>query len=188
MPDHPRTATCRNCASQFTYSSGGGLHRPLCQACEATYKWCPKCGYAMVREAFHHDVRNRDGLSGMCRRCISEKHKKHHYTYSPEQRRRSKLKSRYGVTPEQFDEMVERQAGLCAICSVSLKSDVDRFAHVDHCHETMIFRGVLCAPCNKGLGHFRDDVDRLTAAALYLIRAREVPTEDAVRFRKVGGQ
>lgn len=38
----------------------------------------------------------------------------------------------------------------------------------DHCHVSGEFRGTLCDACNKGLGLFRDDPERLRKAAIYL--------------------
>lgn len=88
--------------------------------------------------------------------------------------RASMLKSKYGVTPEQFDEMLKAQNFKCAICGTD-KNERHRFGrkipfHVDHCHETGIVRGLLCGHCNRGLGDFRDSVSALEKAATYLKR------------------
>jgi hypothetical protein len=53
----------------------------------------------------------------------------------------------------------------CPICSVPLDGVV---VVMDHDHETGKKRGLLCDPCNKGLGFFRDDPNILTRAAEYL--------------------
>lgn len=53
----------------------------------------------------------------------------------------------------------------CAICGGP--SEV-----VDHDHETGEVRGVLCRPCNIGLGHFHDQTERLASAILYLDQRR----------------
>lgn len=39
---------------------------------------------------------------------------------------------------------------------------------IDHCHETMKLRGVLCNNCNKGIGHLKDSIPNLEAAIKYL--------------------
>lgn len=41
-------------------------------------------------------------------------------------------------------------------------------AHVDHCHGTGLLRGLLCSPCNSGLGLMKDDLTRVKKAAEYL--------------------
>lgn len=55
----------------------------------------------------------------------------------------------YGITLEQWDEMVIAQSGRCAIC--------DRMTNLvtDHCHESGRVRELLCSNCNSGLGHFK---------------------------------
>lgn len=45
--------------------------------------------------------------------------------------------------------------------------------HLDHCHESGVFRGWLCASCNLGIGNLGDDLDGVEKAASYLRRARE---------------
>ena len=62
-------------------------------------------------------------------------------------------------------EMIE-EAGVCALCGDPVQADHN--AHIDHCHETKVIRGVLCKLCNNGLGFFRDDVELLKKAIVYL--------------------
>lgn len=52
----------------------------------------------------------------------------------------------------------------CAICT----NPVNMSSHLDHCHTTGVYRGVLCHHCNVGIGHFRDNVEALQAAICYL--------------------
>lgn len=63
--------------------------------------------------------------------------------------------------------MKDDQIGRCGICEELLPSDT-KHIHVDHCHETNITRGLLCASCNKGLGFFKDSVPNLEKAISYL--------------------
>jgi hypothetical protein len=79
--------------------------------------------------------------------------------------RRSVLKHRYGLTPEELDTLIAAQGGKCAICG-----EVPRRFHVDHDHKTGARRGFLCGPCNTALGLFKDDPKRLRAAIRYLAR------------------
>lgn len=78
----------------------------------------------------------------------------------------SQRRSKYGVSPEQYDEMRERQGG-CAVCGAERSVD-GRALAVDHDHQTGHVRGLLCSSCNQGIGRFKDNPERLRAAALYL--------------------
>ncbi len=79
--------------------------------------------------------------------------------------RRSWLKQ-YGITPEQYDEMVEEQEGRCAICG-ELPPEGERL-HVGHCHRKGALRKLLCRSCNTALGLLRDSPELLRKAAEYL--------------------
>lgn len=79
----------------------------------------------------------------------------------------AKYLSRYGMTLEEYDVLLASQNGVCPICG-GTRSGGDRRMPVDHCHVTGKVRGILCDPCNKGLGHFKDDLERLRAAVAYL--------------------
>lgn len=71
----------------------------------------------------------------------------------------------YGLTKDDYEILLKHQDGRCAICRSPPKGK--RLA-VDHCHTTGRVRGLLCEPCNHGLGKFADDPERCRAAAAYL--------------------
>ena len=77
-----------------------------------------------------------------------------------------RLRQTYGLSPEAYAAMIERQSGRCAICRRNA------LLHVDHDHESGAVRGLLCRRCNTGLGQFGDDLDLLLLAADYLKTAK----------------
>lgn len=80
-------------------------------------------------------------------------------------RKRSELKRLYGLTMEQYHQMLEQQNGRCAICkSLPGKRRLD----VDHNHITNAVRGLLCSRCNRMLGAAHDRADVLRLAIRYL--------------------
>lgn len=81
--------------------------------------------------------------------------------------RKTALK-KYGITPEDYDEMYSKQEGKCAICK-SHQLSLKKKLCVDHCHKTGKVRGLLCNNCNLGLGSFKDDKIILETAIKYLI-------------------
>lgn len=83
------------------------------------------------------------------------------------------LSKAYGIDFEQYMQMYEQQGGKCAICGTqkgSFDSDGGRgnTLVVDHCHDKKHVRALLCATCNKGLGHFFDKKALLQKAIDYL--------------------
>lgn len=80
--------------------------------------------------------------------------------------RRSHLKRRFGITLEDYEEMLAAQGGGCALCHRPPRSDIS--LHVDHDHANNRIRGLLCFTCNNALGDFEDDTGRLREAARYL--------------------
>lgn len=65
------------------------------------------------------------------------------------------------------------EATKCQICGGPPDGRWGTF-HVDHCHETGGFRGMICHSCNTGLGNFKDDPATLRAAAAYLEKYRKM--------------
>jgi hypothetical protein len=73
---------------------------------------------------------------------------------------------KYRLTIEQFDAILERQGGVCAICGSA--NPGPKNWHVDHNHKTGKVRGLLCHHCNCGIGHFKDAPRLLAKAAEYI--------------------
>lgn len=128
-----------------------------------TEKACTRCGETKPLENFYSDRRSSDGKQGRCKPCHNDRG--HHNNYS-ENRRKWNLFTKYGISVEQYEELLLRQGGVCKICGNECSSG--RRLSVDHCHETGRVRGLLCVNCNHGVGKFNDDPERLEAAARYL--------------------
>src|SRR5437588_8384584 len=60
----------------------------------------------------------------------------------------------YGLTKLEYQEVLVKQHGGCAICG---STPGLRPLNVDHDHTTNKVRGLLCSACNSELGMFRDD-------------------------------
>lgn len=86
----------------------------------------------------------------------------------------SRLTKVHGIRGIDVLAMLKDQDGKCAICASEIRFFTTRGdiqgINVDHCHATGKVRALLCGHCNRGLGLFNDDPDRLLAAASYLKR------------------
>lgn len=71
------------------------------------------------------------------------------------------------VTLEWFEQAFLAQDGKCAICRTA-PAPGKRRLNIDHDHETMKPRGLLCGTCNRGIGLLRDSPVLLGRALVYL--------------------
>lgn len=83
------------------------------------------------------------------------------------------LRSKYGVTVEDYARMLAEQGGVCAICQRPERvrargSDRPRLLSVDHDHATGEVRGLLCHACNTAIGHLAEDPALFARAVEYL--------------------
>lgn len=70
--------------------------------------------------------------------------------------RQSALKRTYGITLEQYDQLLKKQDGRCAICQRPRESFNKNLA-VEHDHKTLEIRGLCCTFCNRYvIGRHRD--------------------------------
>lgn len=81
------------------------------------------------------------------------------------------LLKRFGITEDQYDELLRKQDGRCAVCKRTAGSFRARLS-VDHDHKSGHVRGLLCVHCNRYVvGRHRVDAGAslLKAAYEYLI-------------------
>lgn len=91
-----------------------------------------------------------------------------YYRKDPEKYKWLRLKNSIGLTKDVFYSMLEKQDNKCALCQRPFESLSKRLLHIDHCHETGKIRGLLCMPCNVGLGMLGDNEESLEKALSYL--------------------
>ncbi len=89
-----------------------------------------------------------------------------HYTHS-------RKMATYGITLEQYQQMLQAQGGSCAICggqetSIDDRSGKPRMMAVDHDHATSKVRGILCSHCNRAIGLLGDSCNTVLSAYRYL--------------------
>lgn len=91
-----------------------------------------------------------------------------------EKNREYRLKTKFGISLEEYNSLLERQHGVCAICGLGEssrdKKGKIRPLMVDHDHKTGKVRGLLCSKCNIGLGQFNDSPTVLKVAMEYIIK------------------
>jgi hypothetical protein len=88
--------------------------------------------------------------------------------------------------------MYKAQKGRCAICDI--RGDIRELGFikrkslcVDHDHDTQAIRGLLCGPCNLGIGSLADDPVIITKALKYLKKHKRKSSGKANERRKKRG-
>jgi hypothetical protein len=125
------------------------------------YKTCGKCRNRSKEQS--RERRQRIGASGV---------------------RADNLRTKYGISVEEYDALRARQHYRCAICGRreddlppagvgrprldGMPTALSVKLVVDHCHHSRRVRGLLCVDCNAAIGHFRDNEAALWGAVQYL--------------------
>jgi len=148
-------------------------------------KKCNTCKRDLEISLYNKHPHGALGLRGSCRNCENIKRQNYifnnedarkrkiewerEYRKSPEYARRKlgyRLKANYNMTLTEYDEICEKQGGVCAICGKPNKGG--KRLRVDHNHDTDEVRGLLCDYCNIGIGCFFEDKTALSSAINYL--------------------
>ena len=64
---------------------------------------------------------------------------------------------KYGITADQYKQMLAEQDEKCYICE-SHKDNFSKALSIDHCHKTGMVRKLLCINCNRALGMLQEDI------------------------------
>lgn len=83
----------------------------------------------------------------------------------PVKKRDQMLRAKYGITNDDYLQMLAEQNGACAICRQ--RPNGVKPLHVDHCHRTGVVRGLLCHQCNWYLGKVDRDPSILNRLRAY---------------------
>jgi hypothetical protein len=139
-----------------------------------TMKMCTTCKVAKPFEDFYTNSKtkysyapNKKYLNSLCKDCSGLKNKIYHKENRAKVTERQVMthrRKKYGVSEEEYKNMVLSQNNICAICN----KPSHKTLHVDHDHITGKVRGLLCSSCNMGIGMFQDDIDILNNAIKYL--------------------
>lgn len=151
----PRRTLCTSCSTAAATASKERHANDPCASCQVASRlpnsvYCRACGNDSARRSREkYGYLGKDQENGrrkyLCRRL-----------------------ARYGLSVDEYLALLATQNNSCAICG----RDVTAINYIDHNHSTDEVRGILCSPCNQGLGIFEDEPTLLEVAAAYL-RARQ---------------
>ena len=131
-----------------------------------TTKKCCHCNINKSTNEFGKNKRTKDGLQSFCKECRTDRERRYWKSDSTvRSHKNARLKRMYGISIEQYEDMLEKQKGVCYLCGEIPKS---KGLAVDHCHKTGKVRGLLCINCNTMLGKFERNPSLLGNMQRYL--------------------
>lgn len=141
---------CRDCQNEHRKNLRSGItpKRPI--------STCQHCGKPI------------DSMRRHARWCSPSCSAKGWREANPGRHRDLYIRSTYRVESSVIEQLFSAQGRRCAICGS--EDPRGKGWHIDHCHSTGSVRGVLCGPCNQGIGQLGDSVVRLKQAIAYLER------------------
>ena len=166
LPPRP----CETC--QATIDEPKPKQRFCSAACKAKARyWRVNPKLARTCRVCGSDITAKRANAEYCSGACMERARRADGRVTSEGRRMARLLSEYGISGDDYVKMLADQNGGCAICGDDGKTSNGGVLHVDHCHDSLRVRGLLCANCNQAIGKMRDDPDRLRRAADYLERS-----------------
>jgi len=182
-------SSCKDCRSKRKYElrrkkrieNGLNVHMSTIEAKELLKqhkKYCPKCKKVKDLDEFS-TMKVRGKIASHCRECNREmlneyydtengkKIKKQQYVRNKTTYKNSTLKRKFGISLDEYNQILIKQGGGCAICGKTEKENKKMLA-VDHCHETNKNRSLLCSSCNICIGFIEKNKLDIDAIKNYL--------------------
>jgi hypothetical protein len=158
-------------------------------------KKCKKCLETKPLTDFFNDKGFKSGKMAICKTCKQAKtyawRKENPQKYNalaikwrdknPDKQHATEIKRAYGISIEEYNQLLIKQECKCAICDKQHDPSAKRGRlYVDHNHKgpkarsgvKTEIRGLLCNACNSAIGYFKDDVELLQKAIDYLKKTK----------------
>ena len=174
MKKNGKIKLCETCGKQF-YVRASRVGRFCSNECKGRFntkeslqkvidtgmKKCSGCKKHLPVSFFAKDISRYDALNHLCKECVSIARKKYRASDNGfEVTKRGNLIKNFKITLEEYNQILENQNGVCAICgreeTMEYSNGRIKQLAVDHDHKTGKVRGLLCNSCNRGLGLFMD--------------------------------
>ncbi len=159
----------RRCAACFVYLSVSEFDADLSNRIDGLARYCRGCGDKRMARKMAPRVEMAVKKYGRLKKPKSQSGP------SNELKKDRYLLSRYGITLKEYENLLEIQGGVCAICLRPESLKVAAFSRrkkslcVDHDHKTLRVRGLLCNSCNAAIGKLGDDIESMKRACAYLL-------------------
>ena len=150
---------------------------------EKKEKHCPTCEQTKPLSEFYNHKSYKDGKKRQCKDCENQSSRARYERLKDsgqvsiknkrETNREGYLKRTFGISSQQYEELLEAQGGCCAICKRHHTEFNKRLA-VDHAHTDSsdipagMIRGLLCFHCNHLVVGRHTNADIFENAANYL--------------------
>lgn len=119
---------------------------------------CRRCEAVKPPEDFYEQTGN-GRRKRTCKACIAELNAARYRASGADEVRYS----RYSISRPVYLAMLAGSGGRCAICAEQMSPP-----NIDHDHSTGAVRGLLCGPCNTGIGLLRDRIDILQLSLIHI--------------------
>jgi hypothetical protein len=174
---------CSHCKEEkpiveFYFRKAENRYGSWCKSCESTRaskstpytklaKVCTRCGIEKSVTDFWAQRTRGNRPNPECKSCSLIRSRARPYTKrTPTQTRKYNLKNKYGISLQEYQDMFDKQEGLCGICQQPPKTG--QLLFVDHSHTSGKVRNLLCSRCNTILGHIECNPTILPGIVNYL--------------------
>lgn len=156
------TRFCRYCQQE----------KPL----EQFIKWRGRCESCRKEERKLSYVRMRETKPEIWERHVERENLR--YAKNKEKIRAKRRLATYGISQEEFEQMLLKQNGVCFICknkeTKPSNAGGNKNLSVDHCHKTGRVRSLLCQRCNTVVGLLEESADLCQETMRYIKEQNEI--------------